>query len=109
MSRRRCCAFRARVKAPRLKAIFPSWIASICAQGKPKGSSETRKQPTKPSPPYLAWMVHILHTPVDPPNYYVRYRSGSRTNADPFQRSCTGTVKIKKQLFTYKRPDGVQW
>jgi len=28
-------------------------------------------------PPYLARMVHSLHTPLDPPNYYVRYRSGS--------------------------------
>jgi dipeptidyl aminopeptidase/acylaminoacyl peptidase len=48
-------------------------------------------------------------TPVDPPNYYVRSvkDNGSKALTD-FKDPAPALRKIKKQLVTYNRPDGVQ-
>src|SRR5439155_7772957 len=47
-------------------------------------------------------------TPVDPPNYYVRSRSGTVQMLTKFSDPAPVLRKVKKQLVTYKRSDGVQ-
>src|SRR5262249_11882244 len=47
-------------------------------------------------------------TPVDPPNYYIRSRSGSAQMLTKFSDPAPVLRQVKKQLVTYNRQDGVQ-
>ena len=47
-------------------------------------------------------------TPVDPPNYRIRSRSGEIQPLTKFGDPTPALRKVSKQLVTYKRPDGVQ-
>ncbi len=46
-------------------------------------------------------------TPTDPPNYFIRTGSGGRAAFTSFPNPTPQLAGIKKQLVTYKRPDGV--